>query len=92
VSDDAGGVIERANQERLVAGDTLLTIAKSVVWLAHHGIDVHENTVRHWCKSGRITVVRRQAQGKRGGGKRPEILIALETLTRMAACPYCTGR
>ena len=73
------------------ATDGLLSITSSVRWLAVHGINVHQNTIRHWVKVGRVQAVRRE-QGTTRRGRRSEILIPLDTLAKMAACPFCSAR
>lgn len=88
---EARGVIARANQE-IAQSDRLLSLASAVRWLATHNIHVHKNTIRHWCLSGRIQAVRRAPGPRFGGGKRAEILIPLETLVKIAACPVCGSR
>lgn len=69
-----------------------VSVPGAVRWLAAHGINVHQNTVRHWYHSGRIQVVRRPLQAAERRGRRAEILIPLETLQKIAACPYCSAR
>lgn len=90
MTSDASDVFANANRA-IAEADRLLSIASSVRWLAVHGINVHQNTVRHWVKSGRVQAVRREKAPCRNG-RRPEILIPLDTLAKMAACPFCSAR
>lgn len=62
--------------------DRLLSIAAAARWLQQHGVQVHENTVRHWIRVGRVPAHH----------VRPNIQIALATLEHIAACPYCSSR
>lgn len=60
----------------------LFSVRAAAHWLQAHGVKVHENTVRHWTKTGRITTI------PRPGG----VLIAKVELQHIAACPFCGSR
>jgi hypothetical protein len=69
-----------------------VSVTGAVRWLAAHGIQVHQNTVRHWYQSGRIQVVRRTPEATDTRRRRAQVLIPVDTLARMAQCPYCSAR
>lgn len=94
IAASTGAAVDDARAAALLAaGEKLLSVSNAVRWLELHGVSVHENTVRHWYKSGRIQIVRRsEAHTGKHGGRRAEVLIALETLERIACCPFCASR
>lgn len=69
----------------------VVSVSSAVRWLAVRGVAVHENTVRHWIRRGHLTPQRREPGATRRG-RRAEILIPLESLERIVACPCCSHR
>lgn len=79
---EAERAIEAAKVE-IVAAERLLTITTATRWLNLQGVTVHKNTVRNWCKAGRV-----KSRLREDG-----YLIPLDALKALAAhmkdCPFC---
>lgn len=61
----------------------LFSVRGAAVWLQAHGVSVHENTVRHWVKTDKLRGLPRPKRG---------VLIAVEDLQHIVACPLCRHR
>jgi hypothetical protein len=61
----------------------LFSVRGAAIWLQRNGVQVHENTVRHWVKTDKLPVERRPKGG---------VLIAVGVLEHIVHCPLCSHR